>query len=391
MGVGIYIELNILSALICILLFFQQKKHKVFDFLGTTAFNAILWTSVLIMATDTVSWFILADIIPYNVVLLKVFQGAYYILQAVVPMFFFRYCLEVSGFPARGIWSILMYVPVVLTGLLMVANFEGGMVFYILEGHIRRGSGFLLSVIAPTIYIIDSLVLCIFFYFSARKHDVKRRKIAFHILVGIIVSAVGAVSSTLITSINPWHVFVTALVYLYVQLHSYQEQDLNQRALTDSLTGLKNHAAYSKIKEKMDRSIRENPDVRFAVAVMDVNGLKQVNDVYGHEAGDALIIAGGKLVCEVFDHSPVCRIGGDEFVAILENSDYENREALREEFARQMASSFFTVGAEELPVSAALGIAEYDPEQHQVFENVFHAADEAMYQNKALMKNIPRN
>lgn len=391
MGAGIYIELNIISSLICILLFFQQKRHKVFDFLGTTAFNSILWMSVLIMATDSASWLILTDLIPCGDVALKVFQSAYHILQTIVPMFFFRYCLEVSGFPARGIWSILMYVPVALTTLLMIANFDGGMVFYILEGQIRRGSGFLLAVIAPTIYIIDSLVLCIFFYCSARKHDEKKRKIAFHILIGIIASTIGAVFSTVTTSINPWHVFVTALVYLYIQLHSYQEHDLNVRALTDSLTGLKNHAAYSKIKEKMDRRMLEQSDLRFAVAVMDVNGLKQVNDAYGHEAGDALIIAGGKLVCDIFDHSPVCRIGGDEFVAILENSDYENREALREEFTRQMSSRFFTAGAEQLPVSAALGIAEYDPEQHQVFENVFHAADEAMYQNKALMKNIPRN
>ena len=124
---------------------------------------------------------------------------------------------------------------------------------------------------------------------------------------------------------------------------------------------------------------------------MDVNNLKTVNDVYGHEAGNALIISAGRLLCDVFKHSPVCRIGGDEFVAILQNGDYENREALCELFAQEMKNRTFSVGSEHMPVSAALGVAEYHPEWRDTFESVFQNADTTMYQNKALMKSASKN
>jgi len=387
MNAGIYIELNILSSLICILLFYQQKRHKVFDFLGTTAFNVILWLTVFILLMDSGAWLIMMGVLPWNDMALNGFKNVYYLLQALLPMFFFSYCLDVSGYPAKGIWKILMFVPVVLTGILLYSNVYGGWVFYVENATVYRGPAFLAAVVAPVIYILDSTPLCMFFYFSARKKgNTRSQAIAFHILMSILISSAGAVVGAFLYSINPWHVFVTALVYLYIQLHSYQESDLDLRVVTDSLTGLKNSAAYFRVKEKLNKRIAEEPGLRCAVVVMDVNDLKHTNDVYGHEAGNALIIAASRILCEVFEHSPVYRIGGDEFVAILENSDYERREELCAEFSRRLAESCFTAGDKKLPVSASLGKMEYNPECHEAFEHVFHAADELMYANKALLK-----
>jgi len=55
----------------------------------------------------------------------------------------------------------------------------------------------------------------------------------------------------------------------------------------------------------------------FGVIGCDVNGLKKINDTLGHKAGDEYICAACKMLCEYFKHSPVFRIGGDEFVVIL--------------------------------------------------------------------------
>lgn len=388
MNAAIYIELNILSSLICIFLFYQQKRHRVFDFLGTTAFNVILWVTVLILVMDSFNWLIVMGVLPWGDMALNGFKNAYYLLQALIPMFFFNYCLDVSGYSAKGIWKILMYIPSVLTGLLLYANVYGKWVFYVSGGEVYRGPAFLAVMVAPLIYILDATPLCMFFYFKARKRgDTLARSIAFHMLVCIALSFAGAVAGALPYFINPWHVFVTALIYLYIQLHGYQESDLDIRAITDSLTGLKNHAAYSRIKEQMDKRMEKESGLCFAVVLMDVNDLKITNDAYGHEAGNALIIAASRVLCDVFDHSPVYRIGGDEFVAILENSDYENREALCTEFTRRLTKTTFTTGEVELPVSASLGKGEYDPERHKVFENVFQDADVAMYANKALLKS----
>ena len=106
----------------------------------------------------------------------------------------------------------------------------------------------------------------------------------------------------------------------------------------------------------------------FAVVVMDINGLKTVNDTCGHDFGDILIIDACKLICRTFKRSPVYRIGGDEFVAILENGDLEHYAELLDEFTKGMEGSSSARPGESL--SIARGIAVYD----------------AMYQNKAAMK-----
>ena len=122
----------------------------------------------------------------------------------------------------------------------------------------------------------------------------------------------------------------------------------------------------------------------FAVVVMDINGLKEVYDTCGHDFGDILIIDACKLICRTFKRSPVYRIGGDEFVVILENADLEHYAELLEEFTQGMAS--FAGARPGEPLSIARGIAIYDSQVDLVFANVFKRADDAMYQNKAAMK-----
>lgn len=70
-----------------------------------------------------------------------------------------------------------------------------------------------------------------------------------------------------------------------------------------------------------------------------MNDLKKVNDFYGHDAGDRHILSAKKLICDVFKHSPVYRIGGDEFTVILTGTDYENGIELLQAFDRQVKRS----------------------------------------------------
>ena len=77
----------------------------------------------------------------------------------------------------------------------------------------------------------------------------------------------------------------------------------------------------------------------FAITVFDLNDLKKINDTKGHQAGDGYICNGCKLICQKFKHSPVFRIGGDEFVAVSCGEDYENIEELMNSFAEHNAES----------------------------------------------------
>lgn len=386
MNIGIYIEMNVLSCLLCMLLFYQQRKHKVFDFLGTTEFNSILWCAVCILLVDAVSWLMVGGILPHTDESLMFIQSIYYLLQSVIPLFFFMYCLDTSGIPVQSIWKSLMLIPVLYTAGALALNFTGKFAFYIVESSVKRGAGFIAVVLAPMIYVINSLILCIVFCFRNRRISEEKFKVSVHMLVCISTSFLGAVACVFVSYLNPWHVFIFSLLYLYIQLHGFREHDLDALAFTDSLTGLRTHAAYTRIKGKINEELLEDQTIKFAVVMADIDYLKRVNDTYGHEAGNALIISAAQLICDTFQHSPVYRIGGDEFVAILRKSDYENREALCKQFAEQMEKTTFLTAEGELPVSVSFGIADYQPEYHATFDAVFHAADEAMYENKTQVK-----
>ena len=154
----------------------------------------------------------------------------------------------------------------------------------------------------------------------------------------------------------------------------------------DKLTGLRNAAAYIRKTAELDemRKIVKDKPLSYGVVVFDANYLKKVNDTYGHEAGNELIRHAAQCICKVFSHSPVFRIGGDEFTAILENHDYEHREELLEAFDRQIAEEFFEADGVKLQVSVARGLGIYQAGME--YADVFKQADEAMYKHKTALK-----
>jgi len=91
-------------------------------------------------------------------------------------------------------------------------------------------------------------------------------------------------------------------------------------------------------------------------------------------------------VCDVFRNSPVYRYGGDEFVVILKNYDYEHRQELSEQVAAEMRIRNAAAEKEWEKAFVAVGIAEYDPQTDTCVEDVFKRADEIMYRNKVEMK-----
>ncbi|MBQ6780967.1 MAG: diguanylate cyclase [Treponema sp.] len=160
----------------------------------------------------------------------------------------------------------------------------------------------------------------------------------------------------------------------------------------DSLTGVRNVSAYKRTVEELQRRMNGKEMFEYAVVVMDINNLKVINDKYGHEAGNDLITTSTSLICDVFKHSPVFRIGGDEFVAILEHGAYEERDSLVEQFKARLKRIAVFVEKLSLPVTVAIGLAVYDANTDKTYEEIFNRADEAMYENKKATKaeqNMP--
>lgn len=156
-------------------------------------------------------------------------------------------------------------------------------------------------------------------------------------------------------------------------------------AYKDSLTGVRNKTSYDNFAKDLQEKIAKHEVNEFGLAVFDVNGLKTVNDNYGHDHGNMLLINCCRLICKVFDHSPVFRIGGDEFVVVLQFSDYENREELMIQFQQKIGESATNADTPWENLSIACGLAIFEGPLDKV-EAVFKRADEAMYLNKQAMK-----
>lgn len=164
---------------------------------------------------------------------------------------------------------------------------------------------------------------------------------------------------------------------------------INGLAYRDALTGIKNKTAYQDAVQRLEEQMRLGRP-NFAVIVFDINGLKQVNDTHGHDFGDMLIVDACKLICMTFKHSPVYRIGGDEFVALLQNGELEHYADRLDEFSSK-TEEFNRSTNQEFKVSIARGIAIYNYESDIIYANVFKRADDAMYQNKIAMKQHLRD
>ena len=162
-----------------------------------------------------------------------------------------------------------------------------------------------------------------------------------------------------------------------------QLESVTRIAYTDPLTGVKSKVAFKEAGQRMDQRIAQGAVSEFGVVVFDLNDLKQINDNFGHKVGDEYIRDACKLICTSFKHSPVFRVGGDEFIAVLEGADYANREMLLERFRRQALEN-----QDRDHAVVACGCACFDPGQDTSIRTVTERADAAMYREKNRIKNL---
>ena len=153
-------------------------------------------------------------------------------------------------------------------------------------------------------------------------------------------------------------------------------------AAIDPLTGIKNKHAYAQWEEDINGRIKEGEQEPFAVVVCDINDLKTINDMYGHKEGDVCIKNACARICGVFSHSPVFRVGGDEFIVILTKEDYIHRKKLLERI-NALPRDLSKLRAGE---SVSAGMADYDRAKHPTVLSVAEEADKAMYERKQSLK-----
>ena len=227
----------------------------------------------------------------------------------------------------------------------------------------------------------------------------RHRTIGFSSLV-MMIFVVGQAHHPLLPLYSVGCMLTTCLIHVFVledekeehhqQIERFRELELKQAqalgsarhmAYTDPLTGVKNKHAYLEAEKLVDQHIKEGSIKEFGIIVFDLNGLKQVNDTKGHDAGDRYIQSACRLICAQFKHSPVYRIGGDEFVAFLEGEDFIHQEILLRDFERRVEEN-----QKEGRVVVSSGFDSFNSDLHDTFITVFERADKKMYERKRKLK-----
>ncbi len=182
---------------------------------------------------------------------------------------------------------------------------------------------------------------------------------------------------------------IGVMIANYFIVRKWEKQAAEERdraktiAFTDPLTGVKSKTAFAMSEKDYDGLIAEGAVGDFAVVVCDVNGLKQINDTLGHKAGDEYIRQASVMICDIFQHSPVYRVGGDEFVIVLTGRDYIIR--------KELVLALHDRSVEHIDgggVVVSGGYSDFRPGEDQNFHSVFVRADELMYEEKQLLKGL---
>lgn len=163
---------------------------------------------------------------------------------------------------------------------------------------------------------------------------------------------------------------------------------LNREVYVDALTRVKNKGAYGEIIRQLQEQIDEGTqNVEFAFGVFDCDDLKKINDQFGHDKGDIYLRTACKAICNTFVHSPVFRIGGDEFAVVLRDDEYDNRDTLIKQFEKAMSRINNTAEKEWEKVNVSFGVAIFDKQKDTAVIDVARRADKIMYENKRERKN----
>ena len=156
-------------------------------------------------------------------------------------------------------------------------------------------------------------------------------------------------------------------------------------AYRDSLTGAGNKAAYEKASKRLDWDILAG-NGEFAIVMADLNFLKKINDNYGHDKGNEYIVKMYSMIAALFKESPIFRIGGDEFLIIVQDEEMETfREyikKIKDDMQKLMRDKYLEPWER---ISTAFGYACYDPDNDDSVASVFKRADGAMYEDKRRM------
>jgi diguanylate cyclase (GGDEF)-like protein len=188
-----------------------------------------------------------------------------------------------------------------------------------------------------------------------------------------------------------WQLITEVLSYAAAAEQRMSEQDerisfLEQLSVTDELTNIPNRRG---LRRALGRTLAASARHRETgvLGFLDLDGFKEVNDHYGHMAGDAVLRHVAKMLKNhIRPEDTVARIAGDEFAIILSRCDAQQGRARLRTLQREINASHITYGSEEVSISCSIGVHHFDGKTDP--SDLIEAADKAMYHDKDTRKGL---
>ena len=177
---------------------------------------------------------------------------------------------------------------------------------------------------------------------------------------------------------------ILALANKITAMHKEMEQYLeymHAQVNTDALTRVGNTTAYLERQKLIESAIRDQ-SADFSLVLFDINDLKYINDHFGHACGDQIIRAAANVIADCFGRNNTYRIGGDEFIAVVEGTSGQKLEERLGRIDQAVAAYNQEEHEHKAVLSLSKGEAGYRPGEDHSFHEVFVRADERMYERK---------
>lgn len=222
------------------------------------------------------------------------------------------------------------------------------------------------SVILITVFSILASVLLTLFFVSLQQDY---SNIVYQLSIGFIVPAI-------VAPLASWHLM--ALLLKVDRL----EKEMRAMASYDDLTGLLNRRAFIQ-RVNQFLAIRERQPSDFALLMIDLDKFKNINDNFGHVAGDKVLQSFGHLAKATLRKGDMLgRLGGEEFVVLLPGSNIESAKNFAQRLHQQVRATGVEYGELHISFTVSIGITGLRNTQHQRLESLIKQADTALYQAK---------
>ena len=246
---------------------------------------------------------------------------------------------------------------------------------------VNENDSVLYSILSKTTYLVpESVTNAALTYYSVEAVKLSILDVIKDNLVTILLFGILVVLIILLMLIRSIRFQRTAIK------EHHKVEGLNKKVFVDALTNVRNKGAFDEYIQKLQKEIDETGEANFAIGMLDCDNLKKINDKYGHDKGDIYLKGAAQLICHCFRHSSVFRIGGDEFVVIIENEDFRSMEGMIKSFYRRKKEICELAENEWDEVNISIGVAIYDPELDETLEDTMRRADKIMYDNKRVWK-----